>query len=194
MKGILGKKLGMTRVVKDNGIYVPVTIIQCTPNIIHQIKTADKDGYNAIALGFEARKRPTKTKKFYYVREFHVDSLDGLEKGAAIDLSVLAEGDIISITGVTKGKGQQGVMKRYNFRGGPGGHGSHFMREPGSVGARAKPGKIHPGKKLPGHMGSDQMTRKSSVEYIDMENNLIGIKGPVPGSINSYVTIKKLSA
>lgn len=183
----------MTRVVKDDGNYVPVTIIQCAPNTIHQVKTVDKDGYDAIVLGFEPRKRPTKTKKFYKLQEFRVDPSEGAEKGKMVDLSIFAEGDLISISGITKGKGQQGVMKRWNFHGGPGGHGSHFKREPGSVGARAKPGKIHLGKKLPGHMGSDKMTRKSSVAYIDMENNLIGIKGPVPGSINSYVTIKKLS-
>jgi large subunit ribosomal protein L3 len=184
----------MTRVVKDNGTYVPVTIIQCSPNTIHQIKTAEKDGYNAVVLGFDPKKKPTKTKKFYFLREFKVDSTNDLEKGKNVDLSSFAEGDQVSLTGVTKGKGMQGVMKRWNFHGGPGSHGSHFKREPGSVGARAKPGKIHIGHKMAGHMGNVQMTvRQTSVEYVDLENNLIGIKGPVPGSINSYVTIKKLA-
>jgi large subunit ribosomal protein L3 len=194
MKGILGKKLGMTRVVKADGNYIPVTIVQCSPNVIHQLKTSEKDGYNAVALGFEARNKPTKTKKFYYVREIKVDSLDQLEKGKAIELStVLAEGDLIAVTGVTKGKGFQGVMKMWNYHGGPRSHGSHFKREPGSVGARAKPGKIHRGKKMATHMGSDTQTLKSSIAYIDLENHLVGIKGPVPGSINSYVTIKKIA-
>jgi large subunit ribosomal protein L3 len=193
MKGILGKKLGMTRIVKDNGIVIPVTILECQPNTITQVKTTEKDGYNAVVLGFDPKKKPTKTKKFYYLKEIKVDSTDSLEKGGAIDISLFAEGDAVALTGITKGKGFQGVIKRWNFAGGPGGHGSHFKREPGSVGARAKPGKIHPGKKLPGHMGNVQMTRKSSIEYINPEKHLIGIKGPVPGAINSYVTIKKLS-
>jgi large subunit ribosomal protein L3 len=193
MKGILGKKLGMTRIVKDNGTVIPVTILECQPNTITQVKTTEKDGYNAVVLGFDPKKKPTKTKKFYYLKEIKVDSTDSLEKGGAIDISLFAEGDSVALTGTTKGKGFQGVIKRWNFAGGPGGHGSHFKREPGSVGARAKPGKIHLGKKLPGHMGNVQMTRKSSIEYINPEKHLIGIKGPVPGAINSYVTIKKLS-
>lgn len=194
MNGILGKKLGMTRIVNEIGNYIPVTIVQCSNNVIHQLKNVDKDGYNAVVLGFEARKHPTKTKKFYYVREIKVETLDQLEKGKNITLEeVFTTGDRVCVTGVTKGKGMQGVMKRWNFHGGPGSHGSHHKREPGSVGANSKPGKIHRGKKLPGHMGSDTQTLRSSVAYIDPEKSLIGIKGPVPGSINSYVTIKKLS-
>ncbi len=194
MKGILGKKLGMTRVLKDNGNYVPVTIVQCSPNTINQLKTEDKDGYNAIVLGFDNRKKPTKTKKFYYLREIKVDNLDQLAKGQTLEVSsIFSEGDLITVTGVTKGKGFQGVMKMWKFHGGPKSHGSHFQREPGSVGARAKPGKIHKGKKLPRHMGNEQQTLRSSIAYIDPEQHLIGIKGPVPGAINSYVTIKKLS-
>jgi large subunit ribosomal protein L3 len=194
MKGILGKKLGMTRIVNEEGNYVPVTIVHCSDNVIHQLKNEDKDGYNAVVLGFEARRHPTKTKKFYYVREIRVETIDQLEKGAKVAAdAVLSAGDRVSVTGVTKGKGTQGVMKRWNFHGGPGGHGSHFKREPGSVGARAKPGKIHRGKKMSGHMGSETQTLRTSVAYIDSAKNLIGIKGPVPGSINSYVTIKKLA-
>jgi large subunit ribosomal protein L3 len=194
MKGILGKKLGMTRVVKEDGNYIPVTIVQCTPNVIHQLKTTDKDGYNAIVLGLDPRKRPTKTKKFYYLKEMKVEALDQLEKGKSVDIAgIFIEGDKVAVTGTTKGKGFQGVMKMWNYHGGPGGHGSHFKREPGSVGARAKPGKIHRGKKMATHMGSDTQTLKSSIAYIDTENHLLGIKGPVPGSINSYVTIKKIA-
>jgi len=194
MKGILGKKLGMTRVVKENGNYVPVTIVQCTPNVIHQLKTTDKDGYAAVVLGFEPRKKQTKTKKFYYLKEIKADPADQLEKGMTVDIStIFAAGDQVAITGITKGKGFQGVMKMWKYHGGPGSHGSHFKREPGSVGARAKPGKIHKGHKMATHMGSDTQTLKSEVAYIDLANHLLGIKGPVPGSINSYVTIKKLS-
>lgn len=195
MKGILGKKLGMTRVVNDEGNYVPVTIVHCSDNVIQQLKSTEKDGYNAVVLGFDARRNPTKTKKFYYVREIRVEAVDQLEKGGQIAPdAVLATGDLVSVTGTTKGKGVQGVMKRWNYHGGPGGHGSHFKREPGSVGARAKPGKIHRGKRMAGHMGSETQTLKTSVAYVDPEKKLIGIKGPVPGSVNSYVTIKKIDA
>jgi large subunit ribosomal protein L3 len=194
MKGILGKKLGMTRVVREDGNYIPVTIVQCTPNVIHQLKTAEKDGYNAVVLGFDPKRKPTKTKKFYYLREIKAETLDQLEKGKSVDIAgIFVEGDLVAVTGTTKGKGFQGVMKMWNYHGGPGGHGSHFKREPGSVGSRAKPGKIHRGHKMATHMGSDTQTLKSSIAYIDTENHLLGIKGPVPGSINSYVTIKKLS-
>ncbi len=194
MNGILGKKLGMTRIVEENGNYIPVTIILCTPNTIHQLKTAEKDGYNAMVLGFAPRKRPTKTKKYYYVREVKEDSLDEVKQGAEVTIDgVFEEGDKITITGVTKGKGFQGTMKRWNFHGGPASHGSHHKREPGSVGACASPGKIVRGMKMATRMGNEQQTLRSSVIYIDAEKHLIGIKGPVPGSINSYVTIKKLS-
>jgi large subunit ribosomal protein L3 len=193
MQGILGKKLGMTRVVKEDGSIVPVTIIECKPNVISQIKTTDKDGYNALVLGFDPKKRPTKTKKFHFIREFQIDSIADFEKGKEIDISIFSEGDLVSLTGTSKGKGYQGVMKRWNFAGGPGSHGSHFKREPGSIGARAKPGKVHKGKKLPGQMGNCTVTIKNTVEYIDPKKNLIGIKGAVPGSINSYVKINKLS-
>lgn len=194
MKGILGKKLGMTRVIKEDGNYIPVTIVQCSPNVIHQLKTAEKDGYNAMVLGLEARNKQTKTKKFHYVKEVKVENLDQIEKGKTLEISaVLTEGDKVAITGITKGKGFQGVMKMWNYHGGPGSHGSHFKREPGSVGARAKPGKIHRGKKMATHMGNETQTLKSSIAYIDLENHLVGIKGPVPGSINSFVTIKKLA-
>lgn len=193
MKGILGKKLGMTRIVEENGNYIPVTIVECSPNIIHQLKTNEKDGYNAVVLGCAPRKHPSKTKKFYYVREIKADSLDELKQGASISIAEVFEtGDRITVTGITKGKGFQGTMKRWNFHGGPASHGSHHKREPGSVGACAHPGKITRGMKMATRMGNDKQTRRSSVIYIDAENHLIGIKGPVPGSINSYVTIKKL--
>ena len=184
----------MTRVTREDGNYIAVTIVECTPNVIQQLKTAEKDGYNAMVLGFAPRKKPTKTKKFHYSREFKVESLDQLEKGKSIDAnSVLAVGDAVAVTGTTKGKGFQGVMKMWNYHGGPRSHGSHFMREPGSVGARAKPGKIHKGKRMATRMGNETQTLKTSIEYIDAENHLVGIRGPVPGSINSYVTIKKIS-
>ncbi len=184
----------MTRIVKEDGVVVPITIIECNPNTISQLKTEEKDGYNAVVLGCENRKKPTKTKKFYYSREFKVESTDGLDKDSQIDISMFAEGDFVKLTGTAKGKGFQGGIKRWNFSRGPETHGSHHHREPGSVGACARPGRIHRGKKLPGRMGGQQTTiSKTSIEYIDTDKNLLGIKGPVPGSVNSYVKINKLS-
>lgn len=195
MIGILGKKLGMTRIVQENGQFIPATIIQCEPNSITQVKTTEKDGYNAVVLAFDAKKNPTKMKKFYRLREFKVEAPDQFKKGDLVDLGIFKEGDEVSLTGVAKGKGFQGVVKRWGMRGGPASHGSHFHREPGSVGARAKPGKIHRGKHLPGRMGGQTVTvKKTSIVYLDPEKNIVGIKGAVPGATNSYVTIKKLNS
>ncbi len=194
MKGILGKKLGMTRVIKDDGVVVPVTIIECSPNTITQVKTEDNDGYNAIVLGYSKRRQPSKTKKYYYSKEIKVEDTAGLEKGTEVTIGIFEEGDKVSLTGVSKGKGFQGGIKRWNFSRGPESHGSHHHREPGSVGACASPGRIHKGKKMPGHLGNAKTTiKRTEIAYIDPKKNLIGIRGPVPGSINSYVTINKLT-
>ncbi len=192
MTGILGKKLGMTRVMKDDGRVIPMTVIQCDPNTITQVKTVEKDGYPAIDLGFSAIKKPTKTRKYYFLKEFPIKGDEGLKKGDTLTAEIFKEGDEVSISATSKGKGFQGVVKRYHMAGGPASHGSHFHREPGSVGARAKPGKILPGKHLPGHMGSETVTTRTSVVYLDLKKNIIGLKGPVPGGISSLVSIKKL--
>ncbi len=190
MKGILGKKIGMTRVIQDDGRVIPITVVECEPNIVTQIKTTEKDGYPAVVLGFMQLSRPTKTKKFRHLREFKGASEEQKE-GEKITVEIFKEGEPVVITGVSKGKGVQGVMKRHNYAGGPGGHGSHFKREPGSIGARAKPGKVHRGKKMSGRMGGDTITTKTLIAYMDKSKNILGIKGAVPGSINSLVTIKK---
>ena len=192
MTGLLGKKIGMTRVIQDDGRVIPITVIQCDPNEIAQVKTVEKDGYPAIVLGFSKIKKPTKTRKFYFMREFRIKGDESVKKGDLLNVEIFKEGDKISITSTSKGKGFQGVVKRHHMAGGPASHGSHFHREPGSVGARAKPGKILRGKRLPGHMGDETTTVRTSVIYLDTKKNLIGIKGPVPGSPNSLVSIKKL--
>lgn len=192
MTGILGKKIGMTRVIQDDGRVIPMTVVQCDPNTITQIKTIEKDGYPAIVVGFSKLKKPTKTKKYYHLKEFKISDGDEFKKGDQISIEIFQEGERVIITGVSKGKGFQGVIKRYHMHGGPGSHGSHFKREPGSVGARAKPGRIHRGKKLPGRMGNDTITNKSSIVYIDKKNNLLGIKGAIPGGNKSVITIKKI--
>ncbi|MFA5829258.1 MAG: 50S ribosomal protein L3 [Candidatus Gracilibacteria bacterium] len=193
MTGILGRKLGMTRVIQDDGRVIPMTVIQCEPNTITQIKTVEKDGYPAIVLGFDALKNPSKNHKYHFSREFRIKGDESLEKGTQITVEIFKEGEEVIITGTSKGKGFQGVVKRWHMAGGPASHGSHFHREPGSVGARAKPGKILRGKHLPGHMGNQTKTIKSSVVFLDQKKNLIGIKGAVPGSINTMITLRKLA-
>lgn len=189
----MGKKLGMTRVIQDDGRVIPITVVECEPNVITQIKTAEKDGYPAIVLGFMQLPHPKKTKKFRFLREFRTNQGEEYKKGDMVTVEIFNEGEKVVITGKSKGKGFQGVVKRYKMAGGPGSHGSHFKREPGSVGARAKPGRIHRGKHMAGHMGSETVTSRTSVIYLDKSKNLLGLKGPLPGSINSFVTIKKLS-
>ena len=192
MTGLLGKKLGMTRVIQDDGRVIPMTVIQCEPNVIAQIKTVEKDGYPAIVLGFSKLKKPTKTRKFHAMKEFRIKGDEAVKPGDEITVEMFKEGDLVSVTGTSKGKGFQGVMKRHNMAGGPGSHGSHFHREPGSVGARAKPGKILRGKRMAGHMGAETTTIRTSVVYLDPAKNLVGIKGAVPGGNKGIVSLKKL--
>lgn len=193
MTGLIGKKLGMTRVIQDDGRVIPMTVIQCEPNVIAQIKTVEKDGYPAIVLGFSQLKKPTKTQKFYVLKEFRIKGDEQVKMGDTVTVEMFKEGDVVSVTGTSKGKGFQGVVKRHHMAGGPASHGSHFHREPGSVGARAKPGKILRGKRMAGHMGDETVTIRTSVVYLDGKKNLVGIKGAVPGGNNGIVSLKKLN-
>jgi len=193
MPGIIGKKIGMTRLFQDDGRVIPVTVIECTPNEVTQVKTVEKDGYPALVLGFSKLKKPTKTRKFRRLREFKIKEEDvaNYKVGDEVSLEGLKEVAAVEITAVTKGKGFQGVIKRYNFSRGPESHGSHHHREPGSVGACAKPGRVNKGKKLPGRMGCAQQTRKNvKVQMVDMAKNIICIKGAVPGPNGGIVTIR----
>ena len=195
MTGILGKKLGMTRVIQDDGRVIPITVVQCHPNEVTQIKTVEKDGYPAIVLGVSPYHKQTKNKKFQFSKEFAVNEGIEVKKGDSINIEIFEEGEKIKVTGISKGKGFQGVMKRWNMHGGPKSHGSHFKREPGSVGTCAKPGKIERGKRLPGHMGNETVTiNRTEIVYIDKENHLLGIKGAVPGGNNSFISIRKISS
>lgn len=194
MTGILGKKIGMTRIQEADGKMIPVTVIECTPNTVTQVKTVDKDGYSALVIGLDDTVKTKKTRPFRHMREFKVaaEEAANFKKGDAITLESMKDVQFVSICGISKGKGFQGVMKRFNFRGGPRSHGSHFHREPGSVGCRAKPGKIAKGRKLPGHMGVDTITLTAAkVAYLNPEHNLIGIKGAIPGSTGSMIMITK---
>lgn len=194
MSGIIGKKIGMTRVFQDDGRVIPVTVIECEPNEVTQIKTVEKDGYPALVLGFSKLKKPTKTRSFRRLKEFRIDGAEteNFKKGDQLSVENFAEVEMVSVTAVSKGKGFQGVIKRHNFSRGPESHGSGHHREPGSVGACAKPGRVHKGKKLPGRMGNAQVTlKKVKVVSVHPTKNIICLKGAIPGPNGSVVTIKK---
>lgn len=191
MSGILGKKIGMTRVIQDDGCVIPITVVKCDPNIVIQIKTTEKDGYPAVVLGFSQAKKPTKNKKFYHIKEFKVKEEKEYKKGDKITLEILKDREKVTVIGVSKGKGFQGVIKRHHFSRGPETHGSHQHRESGSIGARAKPGRVHKGKKMAGRMGGETVTLKNvPIVHLDITKNVVGLKGPIPGSIGSLVIIK----
>lgn len=195
MPGILGRKLGMTQVFEEDGKVTPVTLVLCTPNTVTQRKTKEKEKYDAVAFGLEPLKKPTKTKKFRIVREFRPDKgatkLEELKLGDTVTVAAFEGVKEITVTGVSKGKGFQGTIKRWHFSSGPGSHGSHFHREPGAVGPRARMGKLHKGKKLAGHMGTETVTLKRvPLVSIDVEKNLLAIKGAVPGPNGGLVLIR----
>ena len=183
----------MTRIFKEDGRVIPITVVQCEPNEITQIKTTEKDGYPAIVLGFSKLKKPSKTKKFYHQKEFKIEEGAEHKIGDQITLESFEEVEKASkVVAISKGKGFQGVIKRHNFSRGPETHGSHHHREPGSIGACAKPGRVDKGKKMPGHMGTDRITLQNvPIVYLDTKNNLIGLAGPIPGGTKGLVIIQK---
>lgn len=191
MPGIIGKKLGMSQIIQDDGRVIPVTFVRCQPNTVVQVKTESKDGYPAIVLGFGAYKNPSKNKGYKVKKEFRVDNVEDYKKGQKVDLAQLSEVETVTITSTSKGKGFQGVVKRHKFSCGPETHGSHHHREPGSIGMCAKPGRVMKGKKMPGHMGVSKVTllNRPVVKLIP-EKELVAIKGPLPGANNGYVYIK----
>lgn len=191
MSGILGEKIGMTRILQDDGRVIPITVVLCEPNKVTQIKTTAKDGYPAIVLGFRALKKPMKTRKFRHTKEFRVKDENAFKKDDSVTLELFKDAKTVDITAMSKGKGFQGTVKRHNFSCGPRSHGSHFRREPGAIGARAMPGRVHKGKKLPGHMGNDQKTLKGvTVMGVQPEKNVIWIKGPVPGPARGLIVLR----
>lgn len=192
MKGILGKKIGMTQLVDEQGLMNPVTLVEVSPNVILQVKTQDKDGKNALVLATGARNKPKKNpyQSYSFIREISFASVEGMAIKAQLGLELFQVGEKVNVTGVSKGKGFQGVMKRYDFAGNPDSHGHEDHREPGGFGGRTWPGRVPKGKRLPGHMGLDTVTRKHlQILAIDQEMGIIAIKGPLPGGINSFVKI-----
>jgi large subunit ribosomal protein L3 len=194
MKGILGKKIGMTQIFDENGNVIPVTAIQAGPCSVVQKKTIENDGYESVQMGFGNLKEKSTTKPIkghfskantapkYYLREFEVENLEEYTVGSEIKADLFKVGDRIDVQGVSKGKGFQGVIKRHNQHRGPMGHGSMYHRRPGSQGAGTNPGRVFKGKKLPGHMGNVNITIQNlDVVAVDVEKNLLLIKGSVPG-------------
>ncbi|MBQ3106372.1 MAG: 50S ribosomal protein L3 [Eggerthellaceae bacterium] len=203
INAIYGKKIGMTQVFAEDGRVLPVTVIQAEPNKVCQVKTAATDGYEAVQLGFGAIKpkkvnRPMAghfakqgTEPVRYLREVRVENAGEYQVGDLQTVAAFAEVKKVDVQGVSKGKGFAGVMKRHGFGGGPGYHGSHFHRAPGSIGQCATPSRVFKGVRMPGHMGCDTVTVKNlEVVRIDEEQNLILVKGAVPGGKNGIVRVR----
>ncbi|WP_043931572.1 50S ribosomal protein L3 [Bacillus sp. EB01] len=201
-KGILGRKIGMTQVFAENGNLIPVTVIQAAGNVVLQKKTVENDGYEAVQIGFEDKReklsnKPEKghvakasTAPKRFVREFRGVDLAAFEVGQEVKVDIFAEGDIVDVTGVSKGKGFQGSIKRHGQSRGPMAHGSRYHRRPGSMGPVA-PNRVFKGKALPGRMGGEVVTVQNlEVVKVDTERNLVLVKGNVPGPRKSLVKIK----
>ena len=203
--GILGIKLGMTQVITDDGQVIPVTVVEAGPCSVVQKKSADTDGYGAVQIGFSEKRtnlinKPEKghlnkgkIAPVRFLREFRVDDVDSYEMGQTYSADLFSEGEFIDVTGVSKGKGTAGGMKRWGFRGGRASHGAEKVhRKVGSIGCSAYPGKVFKGKKMPGRMGNERVTVQNlTVVRIQAEKNLLLIKGAVPGHKNGLLIIKK---
>ncbi len=202
MKGILGKKLGMTHIFAEDGKTVPVTVIEAGPCSVIQVKTLQNDGYEAIKVGFSEMRKTKKVTKAMggvfkksgvkpcrVIKEFRMGDL---KVGDLVTVDMFSKGDTIKVSGISKGKGFQGVMKRHNYAGGPGSHGSMFNRAPGSIGASSFPSRVWKNKGLPGHMGSEKTTvRNLKVVDVRSEQNLLIVRGAVPGAAGTYLEIRK---
>jgi large subunit ribosomal protein L3 len=204
LKGIIGRKLGMTQVFTENGIVIPVTIIEAGPCAVVQIKTKEKEGYNALQLGF-MEKKPQRVNRplsrhfqksgkgpFYILREFRVNEVGDYQLGQEVTSEVFNVGDYVDITGTSKGKGFTGVIKRHGFSGAPGSHGTHeYFRHGGSIGASSFPSRTFKGKKMPGNSGNSRVTTQNlRIVDIKPDRNLLLIRGAIPGSANSIVLIR----
>ena len=203
MKGILGKKIGMTQIFTEHGEVIPVTVVEAGPVVVTQIKTTENDGYTAIQVGFQDAKEKSlnKPQKGHlaaanvlkkHLKEFRVDAVEEFTVGQEIKADLFAAGEKIDVTGTSKGKGFQGPIKRHGQSRGPESHGSRYHRRPGSMGACSFPGRVFKNKKLAGHMGSVKVTVQNlEVVRVDADKNLILVKGAIPGAKGSVVTIKE---
>lgn len=203
IKGLIGKKIGMTQIFTDDGRRVPVTVVEAGPCVVIQKKTVDKDGYNAIQVGFGEREAAKSNRAvvghckaadkgvFTHLRELRLDNVDQFNVGDEIKAELFAVGDLIDVTGTSIGKGYQGVMKRWGFKGGRSTHGSRFHRAPGSIGCSATPSRVFKNKKMPGQMGNERVTvQRLQIARVDSADNLLLIKGAIPGAANGIVVIR----
>ena len=203
MKGILGRKIGMTQIFTEAGEVVPVTVVEAGPVVVTQVKTIENDGYNAVQVGFVDAKEKSlnKPQKGHlaaantlkkHLKEFRVESVDTYTVGQEIKADVFAAGEMIDVTGISKGKGFQGPIKRHGQSRGPESHGSRYHRRSGSMGACSYPGRVFKNKKLAGHMGSVKVTVQNlEVVRVDADKNFILVKGAIPGAKGSVVTLKE---
>ena len=203
-KALIGKKVGMTQIFDENGVVIPVTVIEAGPCSVVQVKTVETDGYNAVQMGFGAikDKKVNKPSKGHFakagvnavknLREFRLEDVSGVKAGDEIKVDSFVEGETVDIQGTTKGKGFQGVIKRHGQSRGPMGHGSMYHRRPGSMGPTSTPGRVFKGKKLPGHMGVTTVTIQNlKIVKVDTDKNVILVKGSVPGNKYSVLKIRK---
>ncbi|MBA3016288.1 MAG: 50S ribosomal protein L3 [Proteobacteria bacterium] len=201
--GLLGKKIGMTRVYNESGQAIGVTAVELGPCVVLQIKTEGKEGYNALKMGFGAKTEKRMTKPeigqckaadkggFYHIKEFSVIDPSQYQVGQVISIEDMFKiGDLVDVTGVSKGKGFQGVIKRHGFKGGGNSHGSMFHRAPGSIGCSAWPSRVVKGKKMPGHMGTDRVNKKNVTIFdIRSDENVLLVKGSLPGAKQGLLEI-----
>jgi large subunit ribosomal protein L3 len=205
MPGLIGKKIGMTRIFNDEGIQIPVTVIEAGPCPVVQVRSQDQDGYRAVQVGYGTQKanRATKAEVGHaakaglegaprLMREFRIENGEEYEIGQQLTVELFAPGDLVKVTGKSKGRGFQGVVKRYGFAGRPGSHGHPMSRNPGSIGPGTDPSRVIKGKRMPGRMGGTRTTiRNLQIVRVDGERNLLFVKGGVPGSRDGYVLISK---
>jgi large subunit ribosomal protein L3 len=199
--GLIGRKVGMTQVFQDDGTMVAVSVLAIEPNTVTKLRTPERDGYTAVQIGTEVSKRLNKPEtgqlkdlpKVATIREFRVDSVDDVSVGQVFSIGDLFEaGDLVDVTGVSKGKGFAGVIKRHNFHRGPQTHGSDHHRAPGSIGPGTTPGRVYRGLKMSGHMGSERVTvKKVRVVRTDPDRNLLLVKGSLPGARGGLILVKK---
>ncbi|MBI3747206.1 MAG: 50S ribosomal protein L3 [Chloroflexi bacterium] len=199
--GLIGRKVGMTQVFAADGTMVAVSVLEVAPNTVTRLRTSERDGYTAVQLGTDVKKKLTKPEagqlkglpSVATIREFRLDDLGGYEVGQTIAIGDLfAAGDLVDVTGVSKGKGFAGHIKRHNFHRGPTTHGSDHHREPGSIGPGTTPGRVYKGVKMAGHMGDAQATtKKVTVVQADADRNLLLLKGSLPGARGSLILVKK---
>lgn len=204
VSGMLGKKVGITRIFAEDGRWLTVTVLEVGPCTVVQRKTSDKDGYEAVQLGLGAKREKLFTKPELghfkaagvepkrHLREFPVDPTDALKPGDEIRADIFKAGDHVDVAGTSKGKGYQGVQKRHGFRGGPAGHGSMFHRRPGSIGQSSDPAKVFKGMRMAGHMGDRRITTQNlEVVRVDADKNLVLVRGSVPGANGGLIELKK---